>query len=135
LTHLDELLSAYLDGETTSAESALVSRHLGDCGRCQRHLAEVSAARAAVRSLPMLELPLALLRVPAPSVPLVRRRSLWLGATAAAAAVVITVSSLLTPAPQPISLSDISLQIGARAALDAGSATFKVTPPGAAADQ
>lgn len=128
MTHLDELLSVYLDGETTPAEATRVQTHLKDCLRCRRRLADLNDARAAVRSLPLLELPVPL--AAGPQVPPVhRRRRVWLGAAAAAAAAVIAVSTLATPAPDPLDLSDVSRQLGARAALDAGAGPLKVVVP------
>lgn len=127
MTHLDELLSVYLDGETTPAEATRVQTHLRDCLRCRRRLADLNDARAAVRSLPLLELPVPL--AAGPEVPPVhRRRRVWLGAVAAAAAAVIAVSTLAAPAPDPLDLSDVSRQLGARAALDSGAGLKVVVP-------
>ncbi len=53
--HLGELLSAYLDGEATGDEEERVVLHLDGCGACRDELLELDAARAAVRSLPVLE--------------------------------------------------------------------------------
>lgn len=57
MTHLNELLSAYLDGELTADEQSTVLSHLADCGDCRAELAEIDAARTAMRSLPVLEAP------------------------------------------------------------------------------
>jgi anti-sigma factor RsiW len=127
LSHLDELLSVYLDGETTPAESIRVNRHLADCEACRRRLSDVNMARAALRALPMLELPPNLV-AEEKVVPLVRRRSVWMGAAAAVVTVVITVATLVTSPSEPLNLIDVSRQIGARASLDAGSASLKVLP-------
>jgi anti-sigma factor RsiW len=128
LSHLDELLSVFLDGETTPAESARVTGHLADCDRCRRQLAELNLARAALRSLPTLELPVALV-VPSQVTPLARRRSVWVGGAAAVAAAVITIATIVTPPAEPLDLSDVSRQIGARSSLDAGAASLKVVAP------
>lgn len=128
MTHPKELLSAYLDGETTPAESRRVRSHMAGCVHCRRHLYELNEMRAAVRSLPSLELPAGLV----PGEPVAgrrrRRRSVWLGAAAAVAAAVIAAATLVT-APRPIEVSDISRQFGARASLDAGSASMKLVVP------
>lgn len=57
MTHRPELLSAVLDGEVTDAETAWVSQHLESCGVCRAELDDLAEARAAVRSLPLLDLP------------------------------------------------------------------------------
>ncbi|MFP3914808.1 MAG: anti-sigma factor family protein [Actinomycetota bacterium] len=130
MSHLDELLSVYLDGETTPAESRRVRVHLGECLRCRHRLQALQEARAAVRSLPVLEMPPELLPAPTTTEP-PRRRTLWLGAAAAAAAaLVVATAALNAPRSEPIDLSDLSRQIGARAALEAGSGTIKVVMPG-----
>lgn len=127
MNHPDGLLSAYLDGETTPGESRLVRSHMADCAYCRRQLYQINEMRAAVRSLPVLELPAGL--IPAGVDESRRnRRSVWLGAVAALAAAVIAVATLVT-APRPIALSDISRQFGARASLDAGSASMKLVVP------
>jgi anti-sigma factor RsiW len=129
MTHPDELLSVYLDGEATPAESRRVRAHLADCVHCRCHLYELNEMRAAVRSLPMLELPPGLIpHEDAGAGHRKRHRSIWLGAAAAVAAAVIAVASLVT-APQPIAVSDISRQFGARASLDSGSASMKLVIP------
>lgn len=128
MSHLDELLSVFLDGETTPAESARVTGHLADCERCRRQLAELNLARAALRSLPTLELPVALV-VPQEVTPLARRRSVWVGGAAAVAAAVITIATIVTPPAETLDLSDVSRQIGARSSLDAGAASLKVVAP------
>lgn len=128
MSHLDEVLSAYLDGEATPAESRRVNHHLAECERCRRRLTDLNLARTAIRSLPTLEQPWSPIpekNRPAP----VRRRSVWVGAAAAVAAAVITVATIVTPAPEPLSLSEVSRQFGARASLDPGSASVKVVAP------
>lgn len=130
MSHLDELLSAYLDGETDLSESRRVSGHLTQCLRCRRRLAGLQEARAAVRSLPLLQMPPDLVPVEdADRVP--RRRPVWLGAAAAAVAALIAVASLAGgPDQEAIDLSDLTRQVGARAALDSGAGSLKVVLPG-----
>lgn len=128
MSHLDELLSVYLDGETTPAESLRVGSHLKDCLRCRRRLEELNDARGAVRSLPMVDLPPGLLVPPQPDVAARRGRRVWAGAAAAAVAAVVAVATL-TPGPEPLDLDDVSRQVGARAALEAGAGPLKVVVP------
>lgn len=129
MTHLDEALSAYLDGEAAHEEIRRVEAHVAECLRCRRRLHALNDARTAVRSLPLLELPPEL--VPVASVGSARRRrAAWLGAAAAILAGLVTAAALLSPAPQPIDLTDLSRQVGARAALDPGSGPIKVILPG-----
>lgn len=133
MTHLDELLSVYLDGEATPEESARLGLHLGECLRCRRRLTDLNDVRAAVRSLPILELPPRL--VPAATDASVKRRhpGRW-GAAAAAAAAIIAVATLTAPDPEPLDLSDLSRQVGARAALDLGTGSLKVLVPTAVSE-
>lgn len=128
MSHLDELLSVYLDGETTPAESRRVASHVNECLRCRRRLEGLHEARAAVRSLPLLETPSGLLPATGTEAP-TRRRPLWLGAAAAAAAVLVLVATLTATRPEPIDLSDLSRQVGARAALESGAGSIKVVMP------
>lgn len=131
MSHLDELLSVYLDGETNPAESERVAAHVGECLRCRRRLEGLQAARAAVRSLPVLQVPSDLLPAEETTSPS-RRRPVWMGAAAAAVAVLIAVAALAAPdsGAEPIDLSDLSRQFGARAALDSGTGSIKVVMPG-----
>ncbi len=57
----EDLLSAYLDGELVSDELAEVVAHLEACSECVVTFRAVKVARAAVRTLPMLDPPGALL--------------------------------------------------------------------------
>ncbi len=64
-THIDadvectigELLSAYLDGELRVGELDLVVSHLNDCLECIAEFHDLKEARAAVRMMPMLQVP------------------------------------------------------------------------------
>lgn len=57
VTHLGELLSAYLDGELTARELDRVAKHLAHCERCIAEFRDLQSARVTVRLLPLLELP------------------------------------------------------------------------------
>lgn len=52
-----ELLSAYLDGELNSGELEVVVSHLSDCLECIAEFHDLKEARAAVRMMPMLQVP------------------------------------------------------------------------------
>jgi len=52
-----ELLSAYLDGELRDGELEIVVSHLNDCLECIAEFHDLKEARAAVRMLPMLQVP------------------------------------------------------------------------------
>lgn len=130
MTHLDELLSVYLDGEATTSEVTRVEGHLGQCHRCRRRLDEVNSARTAVRSLPILELPAGLIPgLEAEPVPAGRRPAVWAGAAAAVMAIVIAVAAIVTPAPEPLDIDTVSLQLDARSSVDVGIAPLKVVVP------
>jgi Putative zinc-finger len=53
--HLHELLSAYLDGEVTADEHAIIDSHLASCEACARELAAADGSRSLLRSLPAVE--------------------------------------------------------------------------------
>jgi anti-sigma factor RsiW len=80
--HIRERLSAYLDGETTTAETELVARHLEDCPGCRRELAALERLGAALADLTVPGPPLALPR-------LGRRRTAWWQALTLAASLVL----------------------------------------------
>jgi|GEM_PF-2203478 len=50
-------LSAYLDGELTSAEQARVEVHLSECASCRQRLAELRRLEEGITRLPQLEPP------------------------------------------------------------------------------
>ena len=52
-----ELLSAYLDGELRNNELDVVVEHLSDCLPCIAEFHDLKEARAAVRMMPMLQVP------------------------------------------------------------------------------
>lgn len=55
--HLDDLLSAYIDGALTAGELTEVASHLEECLACVAELRELQAVKRAVRTLPLLQLP------------------------------------------------------------------------------
>ncbi|MGF1668489.1 MAG: anti-sigma factor family protein [Acidimicrobiia bacterium] len=117
MSHLGDLLSAHLDGELLGHERARVAGHLQECERCRAELTELAAARSLVRSLPILELPTAVREAvgmaPDP-LPLRRHPGMWIGAAAAAAAVLFVGAAIVTaPKPQQISPPELTAVYGA----------------------
>jgi len=55
--HLSEQLSAFLDGQLTTAEVPIVTDHLLTCIDCRHELADLDKSRIAVRALPGVEPP------------------------------------------------------------------------------
>ncbi len=129
MSHPGELLSAFLDGELSPAEHRKVMRHLAACEACTTELADLQRARAAVRSLIVLEPPPGL--VPAPERPPIRRRvPVWVAAAAAAVlALFIGVSAIAGPRTAlEVRLDEISTQYGARTSLDPNVTPGQVIP-------
>ncbi|HEX6220188.1 MAG TPA: zf-HC2 domain-containing protein [Acidimicrobiia bacterium] len=130
MNHPSELISAYLDGELHGTELKSLLAHLAGCGKCSAEIEDMQRVRTAVRSLPVLELPDGLVpEADAEVVPLHRNKGFWVGAAAAVAAVVIAVAALVTPAPDPISVDDLTSRFGARATLDPAFNPAKVVVP------
>jgi len=92
MSHRPELLSAMLDGELSDAEAIWVVHHLDGCGQCRRELDDLASARAAVRSLPMLDLPDGV--VPATGVTRLWPRRAALATMSAAAVAAVAIGTL-----------------------------------------
>ncbi len=123
MIHPSELLSALLDGELSEQERAHVMDHLNKCSTCEGELNGLHSARAAVRSLPLLELPPGF--GPAGDevanvVPLTRRPPVWVAAAAAAIlALFVGVATILAPPTTlEVRLDQLSDQYGARTSLE-----------------
>lgn len=132
MTHPSELISAYLDGEVSPAEKSELVSHLSSCGRCAAEMEEIQRVRAAIRSLPVLELPaeiFAEIGSDADVAPLQRNRGVWVGAAAAVVALVIAVAALVTPPPSSVSVDELSSRFGARVSLDPAFGPAKVVVP------
>lgn len=130
MSHPSELISAYLDGELTGGEVSTLVVHLAECGRCSAELQQIQQVRTAVRSLPILELPVGL--VPEADevvVPLRRNKGIWFGAAAALIAIVIAIAALVTPPPGSVSIDDLNSRFGARMSLDPAFGPAKVAVP------
>lgn len=123
-------MSAYLDGELGRSEIEELLAHLDKCGRCAAELEEMQQVRAAVRSLPLLELPAGLIpEAEAEVVPLRRNRGFLVGAAAAIVALVIAIAALVTPSAGSVSLEELNSRYGARASLDPAFGPAKVVVP------
>jgi anti-sigma factor RsiW len=127
--HPSESISAYLDGELHGVELTQLVDHLGACGRCSAEMEDLQRVRAAVRSLPVLELP----RGVAPDadpvvVPLRHHKGMWAGVAAAVVIAMIAIAALVTPDPQT-SLYELNSRFGARASLDPAFGPAKIVVP------
>lgn len=132
MTHPFESISAYLDGELTSTERGELAQHISKCGRCAAELDALQRVRAAVRALPVLEVPedvFGQLRDDARVVPLHRNRGVWVGAAAAVVALVIAVAALVTPPATSVTIDELSSRFGARVSLDPAFGPAKVIVP------
>jgi anti-sigma factor RsiW len=130
MNHAGDLISAYLDGELNRPEIDELRAHLASCGRCSAELQEMQQVRSAVRSLPLLELPTGLVpEADAEVIPLRRNRGFWVGAAAAAIALVIAIAALVTPSTPSIAVEDLNSRYGARASLDPAFGPAKVVVP------
>ena len=123
MSHLDDLLSAWLDGELTGEERAAADRHLAACEMCRTELAAVEGARSAVRSLPQLS------PLPGAVAPLRRRRrpAAWAAAVAAALAVALWIGPGERGAA--FEMSEVEGQHTARVVGDPGISTFRGEQP------
>lgn len=130
MTHPSEMISAYLDGELHDAELTQLVEHLSGCGRCSADLEQIQRVRAAIRSLPVLELPRGTIPEADPVVvPLRRNKGLWAGAAAAVVAIVIAIAALVTPPVGAVSVDDLNSRLGARQSLDPAFGPAKVVVP------
>jgi anti-sigma factor RsiW len=132
LRHAGESISAYLDGELHGAELNALMRHLAECGACTLEMEEVQSVRAAVRSLPVVEVPDDLMPEVDAEVVHMRRRGAWVGAAAAAVAVVLALVTILTPQPAAISIDELNSRFAARVSLDPAFGPAKVIVPSGA---
>lgn len=130
MNHAGEQISAYLDGELGRSEIEELLDHLDTCGRCAAELEDMQKVRAAVRSLPLLELPAGLIpEAEAEVVTLRRNRGFLVGAAAAILALVIAIAALVTPSAGSVSLEELNSRYGARASLDPAFGPAKVVVP------
>ncbi len=132
MTHPSELISAYLDGELTARERSDLAQHMSTCGRCAADLEGLQRVRAAVRALPVLEVPEDIYESyseGAAVAPIHRNRGIWVGAAAAMIALVIAIAALVTPPASSITIDELSSRFGARVSLDPAFGPAKVIVP------
>jgi anti-sigma factor RsiW len=130
MSHAGEQTSAYLDGELARVEIDQLQAHLATCGKCAGELQEMQGVRAAVRSLPLLELPPGLIpEADAEVVPLRRNKGFLVGAAAAVVALVIAIAAIVTPSTPSVALEELNSRYGARASLDPAFGPAKVVMP------
>ena len=140
MTHRPELLSAMLDGELTTDEAIWVRTHLDECGPCRSELEDLASARAAVRGLPVLDLPQGLEPPPAVIGGSWRTRTgVAITSVAAAAAVgVVTLAALgMSHDPTPVDVLAAEDILAATASLDVvadGSEAAQVLTAASSAD-
>jgi anti-sigma factor RsiW len=120
--HLDEELSAFLDGELGTAEIPVVTSHLESCGECRMMLADLDRSRIAVRALPGVEPPV-FLTVQRQVRTDTKRRTptvIALATGVAAAVLAFTVGPLAPGGDQPtISIADLDARHAAVASVPA----------------
>src|SRR5690606_25745109 len=95
---------------------------------CVAEMEDLQRVRAAIRALPVVELPQGLVpEAEAELVPLRRHRGFWMGAAATVVAAVIAVAAMFSSPPQPnLTVEDLSSRFGARASLDPAFTPAKV---------
>ncbi len=123
MTHPSELLSALLDGELIERERAQVTEHLATCPSCEGELRGLHFARAAVRSLPLVEMPAGLTPAVEPAAGVLhftKRPPAWVAAAAAAIlALFVGIATILAPPTTlEVRLDQLSDQYGARTSLE-----------------
>ncbi|HSM01228.1 MAG TPA: zf-HC2 domain-containing protein [Acidimicrobiia bacterium] len=121
MTHLGDLLSAHIDGEVTADERSRIDAHLGSCAMCTQELADITAARLAVRGLPMVE-PRVAIR---PARRLVRPSLAWAASGAAAAALALGLAIAPGDEGPTIDLDTLRDQHTARVVVDPGISTVR----------
>ena len=122
MTHLGDLLSAFLDDELVPTERAAAESHLAECVDCRGELSVAEESRQLVRSLPMLEPPPEVFQLPAEVVPLRRPRLRRMVAAVAATATLIVGVGFGVSAERavPLPLDAAVEQHVARASVDPG---------------
>ena len=114
MTHPSDLLSAFLDGELAPTETGTVAAHLGRCETCAAELAGLTKVRDWIRHLPVEEPPI-------PFVSSLRRPQRWMWAAASAAAAVLAIGLVVSPAqPQVLNLDSMAGQHTARVVVAPG---------------
>lgn len=120
MSHIDDRLSAYVDGELGQDGRLLVETHLVQCAECRAELDSISFVRNAMRDLEWLPVPEALRPSPAPrrTAPGWRRRLVPLVAAATAVTVFAGIGG--ARGSDPIEIERAVDQHLARVSLDPG---------------
>jgi len=125
--HLSEQLSAFLDGELTTAEVPIVTDHLLTCVDCRHELADLDKSRIAVRALPGIEPPefLSLKREEH-----VKRRGWRAAAVVATGVAAVTLAFALGPFSSSSEVVSVTISdLDARHAAVASVPAFQVSTP------
>jgi anti-sigma factor RsiW len=128
--HLNEQLSAYLDGELATLEMPVVSAHLSSCVECRRDLAELDKSRTAVRALPGVGPPAFLdVRRDAKQH---RRRGLRTAIAVASGVAAVTLAFTVGPlaseqSPTAVSIGDLQSRHTAVASVSPGAVAVQVS--------
>ena len=127
MTHPGNLLSAYLDDELEAATRAAVGEHLEACRRCHEELASVSAARLALRGLPVLEPPAILVPGHRPRTIPRFARPVWAWAAAVMAALALAAGLVVGPgaAADAVDLGTLADRHTARVVVEPGISTVR----------
>lgn len=119
MTHLDELLSCYLDGELSAVERERVASHLPGCTRCRLELDDLAAIRSAVRGLPLVEMAFDVASDAPPPMPIRTHPLRWVAAAAAVGFVgFVTVSGWNSAAAVSVTPAELSARFGANSSVD-----------------
>lgn len=128
-SHYGDRLSAYLDGELSTAEMRTVAEHVMACSECREELHTLDRARIAIRALPGVEPPeiLDLRRDVEDARRRIRTGRLAVVAGGVAAALLLLASlSVAGPEAPQVDLADLGDRHVARASATSG---FSVLPP------
>lgn len=135
MSHLQDLVSGYVDGELYYAARREVERHLEECGACRIELKGVTEARRSLRELPVLEAPPELLgdrqRGLVASLRSIRPAWGWAAAGAAAAAALVMTLAVGPGEPGPsIDLDSLADRHTARVVFEPGISTVRAVLEG-----
>jgi anti-sigma factor RsiW len=119
MTHPTDLLSAFLDDELSLEEHSAVTSHLEACATCPAELTGLARVRDWIRALPDQE-------PPVPLVPALRRPPRWIWAAASAAAAVLAIGLVVSPAqPEVFDLDTLAGQHTARVVVTPGISSIR----------
>lgn len=129
--HYGPELSAFLDGELSAGEQAMIVKHLQTCTDCLLELQDLDASRTAIRSLPGIEPPDPIVA----RLPVARQRTslrrLAIAAAGFGAAAVIAFNMVTSgPGPTPVDLDQFADQHNVRLSVEDGVTGIPVIAPG-----